>query len=111
LLREDLDALDDLAAAELARLAREGGLPAAETARLPAALRRRVLRGWLRAGGVPDLQAVHLHAVDALLTAWHGQGAVALPGGASAERASGRLVLGSSGTGEAPVPNEEEPTP
>jgi tRNA(Ile)-lysidine synthase len=117
LLREDLDALDALAAAELARLAREGGLPAADTSRLPAALRRRVLRGWLRAAGVPALQAVHLHAVDALLTAWRGQGAVALPGGASVARASGRLVLGSSGTGEKPPrneeppPNEEEPTP
>jgi tRNA(Ile)-lysidine synthase len=93
LLREDLDALDHLAAAELDRLAAEGGLPAAELAALPAALRRRVLRGWLRAAGVPDLQAVHLHAVDALLVAWHGQGPVDLPGGAGVVRASGRLVL------------------
>jgi tRNA(Ile)-lysidine synthase len=111
LLREDLDALDELAGAELAGRAREGGLPAAETAALPAALRRRVLRGWLRGAGIPDLQAVHLHAVDALLTGWRGQGAVALPGGASVARASGRLVLGRSGTGEVPPPNEEEPTP
>jgi tRNA(Ile)-lysidine synthase len=93
-LREDLDALDALAAAELARLrGADGGLPAGELARLPAALRRRVLRGWLRAGGVPDLQAVHLGAVDALLTRWRGQGRVDLPGGAGVVRASGRLVL------------------
>jgi tRNA(Ile)-lysidine synthase len=110
-LREDLDALDELAAAELGQLVAEGGLPAAATAGLPAAVRRRVLRGWLRAAGVPDLQAVHLHAVDALLTAWHGQGAVALPGGASVARASGRLVLGPSRTDEEPAPIEEEPTP
>jgi tRNA(Ile)-lysidine synthase len=98
LLREDLDALDSLAAAELTRLA--GGqrlpahpLPARELEALPAALRRRVLRGWLRAAGVPDLQAVHLRAVEALVTGWRGQGRVDLPGGAGALRTSGRLVL------------------
>jgi tRNA(Ile)-lysidine synthase len=52
-----------------------------------------VLRAWLRERSVPDLQAVHLTAVDALLTHWHGQGPVALPGGASVVRASGRLVV------------------
>ena len=99
LLREDLDALDGLARAELTRLEAGGGtghdrdLPAADLAVLPAALRRRVLREWLRAGGVPDLQAVHLGAVDALLTRWRGQGRVDLPGGAGVVRASGRLVL------------------
>jgi tRNA(Ile)-lysidine synthase len=93
-LREDLDALDALAAGHLTRLADDdGGLPAAELAALPAALRRRVLRGWLRAGRVPDLQAVHLAAVDALLTRWRGQGPVHLPGGGGVVRTSGRLVL------------------
>jgi hypothetical protein len=90
-LREDLDALDALADAH--RAAWEGDLPAVEVAALPDALRRRVLRGWLRAGGVPDLQAVHLGAVDALLTRWRGQGRVDLPGGAGVVRTSGRLVL------------------
>lgn len=93
LLRADLDALDDLAAAHLAALDAADGLPVAEVAGLAAALRSRVLRGWLRAGGVPDLQAVHLDAVDALLARWRGQGRVDLPGGAGVVRASGRLVL------------------
>jgi tRNA(Ile)-lysidine synthase len=93
LLREDLDALDALADAERVRLGSGGGLPAAPVAALPAALRRRVLRGWLRDAGVPDLQAVHLGAVDALLTRWRGQGRVDLPGGSGVVRASGRLVL------------------
>ncbi|MGY1621264.1 tRNA lysidine(34) synthetase TilS [Geodermatophilus sp. SYSU D00965] len=96
LLREDLDALDGLAAAELARLAAEagdGGLPARPLLPLPAALRRRVLRGWLRAAGVPDLQAVHLRAVETLVTGWRGQGRVDLPGGAGVLRTSGRLVF------------------
>ncbi len=119
LLREDLDALDGLAAAELARLAGPAGLPAADLpaadlAALPAALRRRVLRGWLRDGGVPDLQAVHLTAVDALVSAWRGQGPVALPGGAEALRASGRLVLrpaGSPGGRAVSAPDPEEQLP
>jgi tRNA(Ile)-lysidine synthase len=114
LLREDLDALDDLAAAELARFAGPAGLPVGDLAALPAALRRRVLRGWLRGGGVPDLQAVHLAAVDALVAAWRGQGPVALPGRAEALRASGRLVLrpaGSPGGRAASAPDPEEQHP
>jgi tRNA(Ile)-lysidine synthase len=93
LLREDLDALDELAAAQLARMAGADGLPTSELTGLPTALRRRVLRGWLRGAGVPDVQAVHLRAVEALVTAWRGQGRVDLPGGAGALRTSGRLVL------------------
>jgi tRNA(Ile)-lysidine synthase len=111
LLREDLDLLDGLARAELHRLADADGLPAVQVADLPAALRRRVLRGWLGDAGVPDLQAVHLAAVDALLTDWHGQGRVDLPGGAGVVRTSGRLVLLPRTTG-APIPqNHEEPYP
>jgi tRNA(Ile)-lysidine synthase len=93
LLRDDLDALDELAVDHLGRLIAPDGLPVDQLAVLPTALRRRVLRGWLRASGIPDLQAVHLAAVDALLVRWRGQGRVDLPGGAGAVRASGRLVL------------------
>jgi tRNA(Ile)-lysidine synthase len=102
-LREDLDLLDELARADLARLRHDSGLPADELAALPAALRRRVLRNWLRTGGVPDLQAVHLAAVDALLTVWRGQGRVDLPGGAGVVRTSGRLVLLPPSDPEEPV--------
>ncbi|WP_116449637.1 tRNA lysidine(34) synthetase TilS [Blastococcus litoris] len=90
-LREDLDALDALAADALPD--DDGELPVEAVEALPAALRRRVLRLWLRAGGVPDLQAVHLAAVEALLVRWRGQGRVDLPGGAGVVRASGRLAL------------------
>jgi tRNA(Ile)-lysidine synthase len=94
LLREDLDALDSLAAGELAALlGPDGELPAGPLAQLPAALRRRVLRSWLLRAGVPDLQAVHLAAVDALLTRWRGQGQADLPGGTGVVRASGRLTV------------------
>jgi tRNA(Ile)-lysidine synthase len=94
LLREDLDALDSLARGQLeALIGPDGGLPAGPLAELPAALRRRVLRGWLLRAGVPDLQAVHLAAVDALLTRWRGQGQADLPGGTGVVRASGRLTV------------------
>jgi tRNA(Ile)-lysidine synthase len=103
MLREDLDALDALAADDLRRLAAaDGTLPVAELAARPAAVRRRVLRGWLLAAGVPDLQAVHLDAVDALLTRWRGQGPVDLPGPVVAVRASGRLGLRPSGVRSGP---------
>jgi tRNA(Ile)-lysidine synthase len=107
LLREDLDALDALAAVEGARRTGGDGLDARGLAALPAALRRRVLRAWLRDGGVPDVQAVHLHAVDALLVDWHGQGRVDLPGGAGVVRASGRLVLRPGSEGAKPRHHEE----
>jgi tRNA(Ile)-lysidine synthase len=113
LLREDLDALDALAAVELGRW--PGDLPAADVGALPDALRRRVLRDWLRAAGVPDVQAVHLHAVDALLVRWRGQGRVDLPGGAGVVRASGRLVLqppdGRGGDPRTAADEPEEPHP
>jgi tRNA(Ile)-lysidine synthetase-like protein len=116
MLREDLDALDALAEAEFAGLAAaspDGSLPVQSLGDLPAALRRRVLRGWLRAAAVPDVQAVHLHSVEALVAGWRGQGAVDLPGGAGVVRASGRLLLLSAPDrgGRRDAPDDlEEPT-
>jgi tRNA(Ile)-lysidine synthase len=119
LLREDLAALDALATDELLRLRAGADLDARGAALLPPALRTRVLRGWLRGGGVGDLQAVHLRAVDALLTGWRGQGPADLPGGAWVARVSGRLVLRPAGTGPRTAvraartapPSTEEPAP
>ncbi len=62
----------------------------------PAALRRRALRRWLLAAGVGDLTAAQIGAVDALIWAWHGQGAVWVHGGLAVRRAHGRLWLDSS---------------
>jgi tRNA(Ile)-lysidine synthase len=112
LLREDLDALDALAGGELeALLGPDGGLPAGPMAELPAALRRRVLRSWLLRSGVPDLQGVHLAAVDALLTRWRGQGRADLPGGTGVVRASGRLTVqrGARPAARSDVDPREEP--
>jgi tRNA(Ile)-lysidine synthase len=116
-LREDLDTLDTLATAALTRAQRtegglhnvqrtegglhnvertEGGLQcieldAAELAREPAAVRRRVLRRWLLDAGVPELSDGHLRSVDELVGAWRGQGGAWLPGNFEVSRGHGRL--------------------
>ncbi|MFM8599221.1 MAG: tRNA lysidine(34) synthetase TilS [Mycobacterium sp.] len=79
-LREDTDVLDSQAEQQLraARSGPGGGLSAADVADLPAALRRRVLRGWLLAGGASGLTDTQIRAVDDLITRWRGQGGVAV---------------------------------
>jgi tRNA(Ile)-lysidine synthase len=86
-----LDALADRALAE-AR-ADDGSLGVASLAGLPDAVRGRVLHAWARALGVPGAALSHRHveALDALVTRWHGQGPVDLPGGVRVDRAAGRL--------------------
>jgi tRNA(Ile)-lysidine synthase len=89
LLRADADHLDALA------MAYDGGLDAETLAALPDAVRSRVLRSAVLAAGAPptDLTAAHVAAVDALVTAWHGQGPVHLPGGLAAVRHCGTLAF------------------
>lgn len=110
LLRDDADALDALAAAALARAGGGGGaevdaepgLDVAVLAAEPAAVRGRVLRAAAVAAGCPpgDLARVHVEELDRLVTAWHGQGPVDLPGHVCGARTCGRLCLRSGrGTG------------
>ncbi len=103
LLRADADALDALADVAFADLFTvgdgdgDGGGVCADCAgllALPAAVRSRTVRLACRAvGGPHGLDEAHVQAVTALVTDWHGQGAVALPGGVEAVRACGRLCL------------------
>lgn len=90
LAREDADLLDQLAAAHLQ--GGNGDLECGPLADLPCALRRRVLRRWLDDHGVQDLAASHLRAVESLVTDWHGQRWIEVPG-AAVRRVGGRLVL------------------
>ncbi len=99
LVREDLDALDGLSAtatpaadAAGAGTAERDGLDAAALAQLPRALRMRTLQSWARRHCAGPLSAVHLAAMDALVTDWHGQGPLDVPG-ARVARASGKLVI------------------
>lgn len=79
-LREDNDALDSMGSQELAAARSGDGLDVVAIADLPAALRRRVIRGWLLGGGANGLTDTQIRAVDALVTAWRGQGGVAVGG-------------------------------
>jgi len=96
-LREDVDALEAVAAQLLAATC----TPAAPTPELdlgvladvPPALRRRVLRAWLTAAGVTGLTATHLHAADALAAHGPDRAGVAVPGGLELYRAHGRLGI------------------
>jgi tRNA(Ile)-lysidine synthase len=89
LLRDDADALDVWAAQEATDLECE------RLSRLPRAVRTRIIRAAaLEAGVTPgQLTYEHVGAIDALISAWRGQGAVSLPGGVKVERISGRLSL------------------
>jgi tRNA(Ile)-lysidine synthase len=92
-LRTDTDHLDDLADQALAAL--PDPLPVADVAALPTAVRRRVLRLAALRAGAPAAELFHEHvlALDALLTDWHGQKWIDLPGHLRALRRAGTLVL------------------
>jgi tRNA(Ile)-lysidine synthase len=77
-LREDTDFIDTVAADALPRVSAGAGLDAAALAALPAAVRRRVIRVWLLAGGAIGLTDKQIRGVDTLITAWRGQGGVAV---------------------------------
>jgi tRNA(Ile)-lysidine synthase len=66
-----------------------------DLASLPPAVRGRVLRTMaLRAGASASaMTAGHVMALDSLVTGWHGQGPVALPGSLCGVRSCGRLTI------------------
>jgi tRNA(Ile)-lysidine synthase len=95
LLRADMDLLDAYAATGLAEATVEGGLSVAVLAGQDAPIRTRVLRSAAVAAGAPAGETFwqHVRAVDALVTDWHGQKWVDLPGHVRAVRREGRLVF------------------
>ena len=92
LAREDADALDALAL-EGSVVEGDGSVLVERLVGVAPALVWRRVRAWLIASGVPQepLTADHVWRVSALVTDWHGQGAVRLPSGAEALRDCGRL--------------------
>ena len=94
ILREDADALDELAEGFL-KGQNPANLAVELVEALPKAVRIRVLRQAIYSAGAPlgSLGAEHLAPVEALITNWHGQGAISLPGGVKVLRFSGRLSL------------------
>ncbi|WP_068189419.1 tRNA lysidine(34) synthetase TilS [Mycobacterium sp. UM_CSW] len=85
-LREDTELIDALAAQALPGVRAGAGLEAGELAALPDPVRRRVIRGWLLAGGATGLTDKQIRGVDTLVTAWRGQGGVAVGSALRGER-------------------------
>lgn len=77
-LRADTEFIDGLATETLPQVSAGSGLSARGLAELPDPLRRRVIRGWLLAGGAIGLTDKQIRGVDTLVTAWRGQGGVAV---------------------------------
>ena len=97
ILREDSEALDGWADMVFAELSTSDSaiLPIATVAALPAAVRARVLRLAIYHAGAPSgsISADHLAPVEAMVTAWRGQGESSLPGGVKVVRKSQKLVI------------------
>ncbi|WP_229067755.1 tRNA lysidine(34) synthetase TilS [Actinoplanes sp. DH11] len=96
LVAADNEALDAIAetALESARAGAEAGLSVPVLAGMMPAVRSRVLHRWARELGAPGgaLAYRHVVALDALVSEWHGQGAVFLPDRIVVGRVSDRLV-------------------
>ncbi|MBF9135508.1 tRNA lysidine(34) synthetase TilS [Plantactinospora sp. S1510] len=75
------------------------GLAVSVLAAMPAAVRTRVLHLWARELGASPAALSHRHvaALDALVTAWRGQGPAHLPGGIRATRRGAELLAEQDG--------------
>lgn len=91
MLRDDADALDMYAAMIFAA----GEPTISELEKLSKAVRTRVLRHLaIRAGVlVNDLSREHILSIDRLITDWHGQGPLNLPGHVNVKRESGKITF------------------
>ena len=97
-LRDDADTLDGLAVASLATVASGGELDVALLGEMAVGVRRRVIRGWLLAGGASGLTDGQIRGVDRLVMDWRGRGGVAVGSALRrqrlfADRRGGVLIL------------------
>ncbi|MGH3277047.1 MAG: tRNA lysidine(34) synthetase TilS [Streptosporangiaceae bacterium] len=100
-LRADADVLDELTAITAKRIADgQPGLPVRALVAQPAAIRTRLLRGAALAAGAAAgaLSQQHVTQMDALVTDWHGQRGVDLPGHVRCQRRYDRLLFAEVGT-------------
>jgi tRNA(Ile)-lysidine synthase len=93
-LREDTELVDSLIAQAMTTSASaDDGLDIQTLTALPDPVRRGVIRSWLLAGGAIGLTDKQIRGVDRLVTAWRGQGGVAV----GSTLRNQRLVAGRSG--------------
>lgn len=97
--QQDCDALDawaDTVAAEAVTVSpNDVTVSVVSVADLPVSVVVRVMRRAAKAAGVPSgrLAAPHLDALGRLISHWHGQGPLDLPGNVQALRRSGKVVF------------------
>jgi tRNA(Ile)-lysidine synthase len=91
-LRADADVLENISSE---RTRGDSPLSAAALAGMPGAVRSRVLRSAAVAAGCPAgaLTAGHVARLEELVTSWHGQRWIDLPGGVRASRRNGQLCF------------------
>jgi tRNA(Ile)-lysidine synthase len=91
----DSSYLDELATVALTESVEGDGLSVKALAALAPAVRTRVLHAWALQIGATAAALGHKHVdtLDAFITAWHGQGPAALPGGMHVARRDGRLTV------------------
>ncbi len=92
-LRDDAEVLEKIAWSE--RSVDPDLMSAASLAGLPGAVRSRVLRSAALAAGCPPtaLTSAHVTRIEELVTDWHGQRWIDLPGGVRATRRSGQVLF------------------
>ena len=90
LLRDDADALDQMAQDFWIT---DNSLNVDALAKLPKAIRTRIIRIAAFESGITQLSADQVGAVEALISNWKGQGEVSWPSGVKVSRISGRLTL------------------
>jgi tRNA(Ile)-lysidine synthase len=91
-LRADAEVLEKISSE---RTDGDSPLSASSLAELPGAVRTRVLRSAALAAGCPAgaLTAGHVARIEELVTGWHGQRWIDLPGGVRASRRAGQLCF------------------
>jgi len=91
-LQDDAEVLDALAKQAWCEAWVDEGISTKQIAEQPRAIRTRVYRAAAQRAGLGALTAAHLDAIDLLITNWHGQGALDVPGG-QVQRSEDKLVF------------------
>jgi tRNA(Ile)-lysidine synthase len=60
---------------------------------MPRAIRTRIYKSLCERCGSTEIDAGHIAGIDELITRWHGQGTLNLPGRVNAAREYGRLMF------------------
>ena len=80
-LQDDAEVLDALAKQAWCETWTDTGIGAKQLHTQPRAIRTRVLKAAAERAGLGSLTSAHIDAIDLLMTNWHGQGSLDVPGG------------------------------